>query len=216
MIELVRKKISIGLQVMIRPRSGDFFYSDLEFETMMRDVEVVKGLGADGVVIGVLKRDYTVDALRVKKLVELARPLSVTFHRAFDEAQGQVAAMEEIAHLGVDRILTSGGKLSVSDGLATVKELVGKSTGRVVIMAGSGITMQNVREIISRTGVTEIHVRGAVSVSRPAGQRESALYGLAPAVVDAAAVKRLVGVIRLSAKDIPGDGKAENRLTFSE
>jgi copper homeostasis protein len=196
MIELVRKKISIGLQVMIRPRSGDFVYSDLEFETMMRDIEVAKGLRADGVVIGVLNRDGTVDGARVKRLVDRARPLNVTFHRAFDEARDQVAAVEAIAHLGIDRILTSGGKPSVFDGLPTVKKLVKKSNGRIAIVAGSGITMQNVREIISQTGVKEIHVRSAVNISRPIGERERALYGLGPAVVDASAVRRLLEIIQ--------------------
>ncbi len=196
MIELVRKNIDIKLHVMMRPRPGDFFYSDLEIETMLRDIEVAKRLGADGVVIGVLNRDYTVDGVRVKRLVELARPLSVTFHRAFDEARDQTAAMEEIVRLGIDRILTSGGQASISGGLSTVKKLVEESRGRIAIMAGAGITMQNVRKIVSQTGVKEVHVRGAVSSSRSTAGRESSLYGLAPAVVDAAAVRELVGILQ--------------------
>jgi copper homeostasis protein len=195
MIELVRKNIDIKLHVMIRPRPGDFFYSDLEIETMLRDIEVAKRLGADGVVIGVLNRDYTVDGVQVKRLVELARPLSLTFHRAFDEARDQTAAMEEMVRLGIDRILTSGGQASVSAGLSTVKKLVEESNGRIAIMAGSGITMQNVVEIVARTGVKEVHVRSGVSITRPGESRETSLYGLAPAVVDATAVRKLVAVL---------------------
>jgi len=192
MIELVRGKISIGLQVMIRPRSGDFFYSDLETEAMMKDIEAVKGLGVDGVVIGVLNSDYTVDVVRMDMLVELARPLSVTFHRAFDETRDQVAAMETIINLGIDRILTSGGRRSVSDGLPTVKRLVQQSGGRIAIMAGSGITIENVREIVVRTGVKEVHVRSGVTARRRAGQRDAGLYGPRPNVVDPTALRRLI------------------------
>jgi copper homeostasis protein len=196
MIELVRKKISIGLQVMIRPRPGDFLYSGLEFETMMRDIAAAKRLGANGVVIGVLNRDQTVDVSRTKKLVELARPLSVTFHRAFDEVRDQFAALEDIVALGIDRILTSGGMPSISDGVLTVKKLVESAGDRVAVMAGSGITMRNAGEIVARTGVKEVHVRSAVTRARPAGEGKSSQHGLPPPVVDAASVRELVAILR--------------------
>ena len=196
MIELARKKISIGLHVMIRPRPGDFFYSDLELETMVRDIDIAKRLGANGVVFGVLNRESAVDVPRVARLVELARPLSVTFHRAFDEVPDQFAALEEIVPLGIDRILTSGGTPSISDGLQTVKQLVEKAGGRIMVMAGSGVTMQNAQEIVSRTGVKEIHVRSAVTSAHPTGKRKTSLYGLPPPVVDASAVRELIAMLR--------------------
>ena len=124
MIAAVRKKISIGLQVMIRPRGGDFCYSADEFGIMQRDILIAKQLGASGVVFGMLNLDGTVDKERMRQLVELARPLKVTCHRAFDMACDLQQALEDLIEVRVDRVLTSGSKKSAVDAMPTLKQLV--------------------------------------------------------------------------------------------
>jgi copper homeostasis protein len=194
-IELARKKISIGLHVMIRPRAGDFCYSELEFEVMRRDIRAAKDLRADGVVLGILNRDGIVDVARMKELVQLARPMEVTFHRAFDESADPFAALEHIIGLGIDRILTSGGKRSAFDGIARIRDLVNKSRGRITIMAGSGITVQNVKAIISETRVKDIHVRSAVCTDRHVVHKEGSLFEVPLLAVDPAAVRNFLEFI---------------------
>jgi copper homeostasis protein len=194
-IELARKKISIGLHVMIRPRAGDFCYSDLEFELMKRDIQVAKDLRADGVVLGILNRDGTVDVARMRELVHLARPMNVTFHRAFDESADPFAALEQIIGLGIDRILTSGGRHSAYDGMARIRDLVNNSRGRITIMAGSGITFQNVTAIISETRVKDIHVRSVVCTDRHLVHKAGGLFEVPLLAVDPAAVRNLLELI---------------------
>jgi len=157
LIATVRDRISIGLHVIIRPRGGDFCYGPDEFEAMERDVLSAKQLGADGVVLGILQEDGRVDVARTRQLVELARPLKVTFHRAFDMSSDLTRALEDVIASGVDRVLTSGGEQTVENGLPTVAALVKRSRDRVIIMAGAGVTRSNVRTIITRTGVREVH-----------------------------------------------------------
>jgi copper homeostasis protein len=156
-IATVRDRISIGLYVMIRPRGGDFCYSPDEFESMEQDVMSAKQLGADGVVLGILQEDGRVDVPRTRQLVERAHPLKVTFHRAFDMSSDLGKSLEDVIALGVDRVLTSGGEQTVENGLQTVARLTKKARDRVIIMAGAGVTRSNVRSIITRTGVREVH-----------------------------------------------------------
>jgi copper homeostasis protein len=164
LIEMTRAAVGLGIHVMIRPRGGDFLYDEDEFRTMRRDIELAKTLRADGVVLGLLDVNGNVDVERTRELSELARPLSVTFHRAFDMTSDLFRALEDICTAGVDRVLTSGGKQTAQEGLAAIKELVERSRGRVVVMAGSGIKPENARSLIESTGVGEIHVglRGVV------------------------------------------------------
>jgi copper homeostasis protein len=197
-IELARKRISIGLHVMIRPRAGDFCYSELEFEVMRRDVQVAKELRANGVVLGILNSDGTVDIARMRELVQLARPMDVTFHRAFDESADPIAALEQIIGLGIDRILTSGGKRSAFDGIARIRDLVNTSSGRITIMAGSGITVQNVKAIISETRVKDIHVRSAVCTDRHIVHKAGSLFEVPLLAVDPAAVRNFLEFITSS------------------
>jgi copper homeostasis protein len=164
LIELVQEKISIGLHVMIRPRGGDFCYTADEFETMRRDIGIAKKVGADGVVFGILKADASIDMERTRALVELAKPLHVTFHRAFDVSANLLRALEDVCATGVDRLLTSGGEKSSGQGAPMIAALAQASKGRIAIMGCGGISARNVATIIEQTGVREIHagLRSAV------------------------------------------------------
>ena len=162
-IALARRQVDIDVNVIIRPRGGDFCYSDIEFEIMKYDIEQAKQLGANGVVIGLLNPDGAVDVERTQQLVELARPLSVTFHRAFDMTRDPFEALEAIINVGVDRILTSGQEPSVLEGLDLIAELVQKAGDRIIIMPGGGITERNIGKIVAQSGVKEVHVVGVVS-----------------------------------------------------
>jgi copper homeostasis protein len=167
LIELVRGKTSLGLQVMVRPRGGDFCYTPEEFDTMKRDVVAAQKLGADGVVLGILKADGSVDIGRTRQLVELARPLNVTFNRAFDMAADLFRALEDICSTGADRILTSGGESTALCGVERIARLVREARGRIVIMACGGIDGGNAASIIEQTGVTEVHAGLRSSVLSP-------------------------------------------------
>jgi copper homeostasis protein len=159
-IKIARAKLNIGLNVMIRPRGSDFCYSDLEFEIMKEDIRVCKNLEVDGVVFGILLPDGNVDVVRTKLLVELAKPMSVTFHRAFDVSSDPLKALEELIHLGVDRILTAGQKNTVPEGIDLINQLVKKAADRIIIMPGSGINEKNIIEIRDKTGAKEFHLTG--------------------------------------------------------
>jgi len=158
MIRGVRRAFSGGLMVIIRPRGYDFLYSEEEMEAMLEDVRVARELGADGVVIGCLRADGTVDVNRCARLIEVAGPLDLTFHRAFDMTRDLDEALETIYSLGVKRILTSGGKADVPSGSSVIADLVKRSAGRVSLMPGGGLTPENLAEIVRATGVREIHL----------------------------------------------------------
>ena len=156
LIATVRSRISISLHVMIRPRGGDFDYSDDEFQIMRRDITTAKQLGADGVVLGILDVDGRVDIDRTRRLAELAAPLKVTYHRAFDMSSDLFQALEDLRATAVDTILTSGGKQTASEGAETLRGLIAAADG-IGIMAGGGIEDHNVGWLIRQTGVREIH-----------------------------------------------------------
>jgi copper homeostasis protein len=166
-IELVRDRVAIAIQVMIRPRGGDFCYDADEFEIMRRDVAVAKSLGADGVVFGILDADGNVDTERSRRLVELARPLEVTFHRAFDMSADLFRSLEDVCATGAHRILTSGGQPTALQGIEAIADLVKAAAGRIAIMPGSGIKAENARRIVTESGVREIHAGLGNSVAGP-------------------------------------------------
>jgi copper homeostasis protein len=181
LIGAVRAKVAIPLFVLVRPRPGDFLYSNDERDVMRRDVAQARSLGADGVVVGALTSDGDVDAEVVRELIGLARPMAVTFHRAFDFARDRAAALETLIGLGVDRVLTSGGAATALEGAPLLAALVAQAKGRIGILAGGSITSANVAEVVRASGVGEVHVRAAlplesamrhrraeVSLSRPA------------------------------------------------
>jgi len=158
-ILLARKHLHIQLFVLIRPRSGDFLYTDLEFEIIKADIRNCIEAGCDGIVIGILKADGTVDKERCSELIRMAKQfgLSVTFHRAFDMCADLYQSLEDIIALGCDRILTSGGKSTAMEGVNIIRHLVEQAAGRISIMPGSGIRDTNVADLVHFTGVTEVH-----------------------------------------------------------
>ena len=152
-----REAFDVLLYPIIRPRGGDFLYSKDEFAIMMNDVKLCKQLGCDGIVIGLLNMDGSIDVTRTSELIELAYPMGVTFHRAFDRCRGPFVALEELIEIGCERILTSGQKPSVVDGVDLVAELNKKSDGRIIIMPGSGVRKENIKMLAEKTGCTEFH-----------------------------------------------------------
>ncbi|HMC31836.1 MAG TPA: copper homeostasis protein CutC [Candidatus Angelobacter sp.] len=165
MIAAVRKAVSIGLQVMIRPRGGDFCYSADEFGIMQRDILIAKQLGANGVVFGMLDLEGHIDRPRMQQLIELARPLKVTCHRAFDMSSDFERALDDLISLGVDRVLTSGGQKSAIDAMPTLKQIVQQAHGRISVMACGEISITNVKAVVNYTGVTEVHAGLGESVA---------------------------------------------------
>lgn len=156
-IRQARTMAGIELNVMIRPRGGDFLFDDDEFAIMQADIETAKAEGADGVVIGLLKAAGTIDVTRTRELIGQARPLSVTFHRAFDMTLEPFAALETLIGLGVDRVLTSGQEATVLEGLPLIAELVERAGKRIIVMPGGGITAHNVGRIVAAAKPKEIH-----------------------------------------------------------
>jgi copper homeostasis protein len=158
MLKVLRQELKIQIFVLIRPRGGDFLYSDAEFKVMLQDIYLAKELGADGIVSGILKADGTVDCDRTTALIEAASPLPFTFHRAFDCCRDLNEALEDIIFCGAKRILTSGGKNSVAEGIEQLKELNKQAAGRIIILPGGGINSQNIQSIKEKTGCTEFHL----------------------------------------------------------
>lgn len=169
LISTIRGEVSIGVFVMVRPHAGDFLCSDDEFKAMQRDVLMAKQLGANGIVLGILTEDGRVDVARTRQLVELAHPLKVTFHRAFDVTRDLSESLEEVIGAGVDRVLTSGGEQTAELGAKKIADLIRKAGERIAVMAGSGINERNARQLVSETGVREIH--GSLRTSIPSPMR---------------------------------------------
>jgi len=158
-IALARERLRIPVYVLIRPRAGDFLYSDLECETMQRDIEVCKALGCDGVVIGVLDADGNIDFARCRALIAAAN-LGVTFHRAFDLTRDPHKALEDVIALGCERVLTSGARTRATEGVNLIAELVKQAEDRIAVMAGAGIDEHNIAAVKAATGAPEFHASG--------------------------------------------------------
>ena len=168
-IALARECLRIPLYVLIRPRAGDFLYSDLECEAMQRDIETCAALGCDGVVLGVLDAEGRVDVARCHALIATAGKLGVTFHRAFDLSRDPTQALEDIVALGCERLLTSGTQTSAPDGAALIRELVVQAAGRLAVMPGAGVTAQNIAALATATGAHEFHASAKRQL--PSGMR---------------------------------------------
>jgi copper homeostasis protein len=160
-VELVRRHLDIEVNVIVRPRGGDFCYSAAEFAVMRRDVQVAKDLGLQGAVFGILSPDGNVDRRRIQELVALARPMHVTFHRAFDMACDPITALSDLVELGVERVLTSGHGPSALDGLPVLAELVRRAGSRIQVMAAGGIKAGNVARVLAGSGVVAVHTGSA-------------------------------------------------------
>jgi len=159
MIAACKAAVTIPVFVMIRPRGGGFVYSDTERDVMRRDVIIARELGVDGIVIGGLRRDGSIDRDLVRCLVEAASDLPVTFHRAFDLASNLTDALESLVDAGVQRILTAGGAATAVEGATMLADLVRQSDSRLIVMAGGGVREENVRGLVAMSGVREVHVR---------------------------------------------------------
>lgn len=156
-IATARQKLHIQLYPIIRPRGGDFLFSEEEFGIMLKDVTLCKQIGCDGVAIGLLNADGTVDKKRSARLVELAYPLGVTFHRAFDRAINPFEALEDIISIGCERILSSGQRPTAMEGASLLNELVRQSDDRIIIMPGSGVRASNIAGLMEKTDACEFH-----------------------------------------------------------
>ncbi len=156
-IKEARRQLDIQVYPIIRPRGGDFLYNEAEFESMIQDILICKELGCDGVVIGLLNADGTVDATRSKRLIEAAQPMGITYHRAFDRCRDPFQALETIIELGCERILTSGQEPTAPEGTTLIAELIDKAAERIIIMPGSGVRVNNIACLVRETGAKEFH-----------------------------------------------------------
>ena len=205
-IQLACERLAIPVFVMVRPRGGDFLYSSAEIETMLRDLELMRVLGAHGIVIGALARDGTVDVVATRALVEAARPLPVTFHRAFDLTRDLEEALDALIDCGVDRVLTSGGAPRAADGIEMLGALAARAGGRITVMAGGGIDARAATLILGRTEIRELHVGGSRRIeSGMAFRRPEISFARAPlpdeytlAVPDDARLRAVVEAARPS------------------
>lgn len=164
LIAEARKIEGIVLNVIIRPRAGDFLYNEHEADCMEQDIRTCRQLGADGVVIGALTADGDIDTALCKRLIDAAKGMSITFHRAFDMCRDPKRALEELIAIGCDRVLTSGQAATAEAGLPLLKELVQQAAGRISIMPGCGVNSGNAARILQATGAVEIHASARKNV----------------------------------------------------
>jgi copper homeostasis protein len=156
-IKKCREAFDIALFPIIRPRGGDFLYTKDEFEIMKNDIKLCNELGCEGIVIGLLNMDGTIDMTRTSELIELAYPMDVTFHRAFDRCKDPFIGLEELIEIGCQRILTSGQRPTVNEGVDLIADLNKKANDRIIIMPGSGVRKDNIKMLAEKTGCTEFH-----------------------------------------------------------
>jgi copper homeostasis protein len=193
LLRAVRERVSLPIFSMVRPRGGDFFYTEAEFEAMRRDVDAAKEMGMDGVVLGLLDAGGQIDVVRTKELVERARPLAVTFHRAFDECLDLQRSLEDVIGTGAVRLLTSGGKRTAPEALDALGELVRIAGRRIAVMPGSGLHAGNIREAVAKTGAREFHAGLSSVVADVAGNL----------AVFEREVRRLADVLREAIEAVP-------------
>lgn len=203
-IERAVADVGADVMVMIRPRGGDFVYSRRELAVMERDIEAVQAAGAAGVVFGCLTPEGQIDRTAARALLQTARPLSVTFHRAFDASRDPHEALEDLIDLGIDRLLTSGQRGSAQEGLDLLAELIGTAAGRIIVMPGVGIDAGNIMRIATATRAEELHVytelardspmsfrRGDISIGRSYEPEEYKILG-----PDPDEIRRMVAALR--------------------
>lgn len=168
-IEEAVARLSVPVMVMIRPRGGDFLYSDVEFSIMKRDVEAVRRSGASGVVLGLLLPNGEIDVARTRALVDLARPMEVTFHRAFDVSRDLGRNLERLIDVGVERVLTSAGRERVTDALPRLADLASAAGDDITVLACGGVRPDNVEAVLAVPGIREVHI--GASTTAPSGMK---------------------------------------------
>ena len=171
MIEAAVRDARIGIQVMIRPRGGDFVYSPAELEVMERDIAAAKRAGAGGIVLGLLTPEGAIDVEATRRLVGLARPLAVTFHRAIDMCADAPAALDALIGLGIERVLTSGQEATALEGSALIAALRRRADGRIIVMPGGGITERTIVRVLAETGADEVHFAALAELAGPMRHR---------------------------------------------
>jgi copper homeostasis protein len=169
LMRVARRDVRIAIHVLIRPRAGDFFYSNAEFEKMKREIGMAKDLGMNGIVLGILDRGKRIDQKRTITLIKLAKPLPVTFHRAFDLCPNLADSLRLVIDTGAERLLTSGGKPRASAGLKCLADLVAIAGKQIVIMPGGGVRANNIERILRETGAREVHSSLATNSQRESG-----------------------------------------------
>jgi copper homeostasis protein len=196
-IELLRKQLTIQLFPIIRPRGGDFLYDELEFEIMKRDIAICRSLGCDGVVTGILNADATVDIKKTAVLREIAYPMELTFHRAFDRVKDPFEALEDIIELGCNRILSSGLHPTAPEGASLIKQLIQQASDRIIIMPGSGVRDTNIEKLIADTGAAEYHtaarkhIPSEMNYNNPYMQESTSITG-----VDEEMIKNILAIFK--------------------
>jgi copper homeostasis protein len=191
-LKTIREKISIPVFPIIRARGGDFFYTDDEFKVMQQDVLLCRQIGFEGIVIGLLNKNASVDAERTKRLVDLAYPMDVTFHRAFDRTKDAFKSLEDIIDCGCQRILTSGQVPNAFDGKELIKRLNELADDKIIIMPGSGVRSNNIKELTDFTGVKEMHSSARKNVASEMEFTNAAMNeNLQNISVDADEIKRM-------------------------
>lgn len=177
-IEAVRQNVNMDVFVMIRPRGGDFHYSNYEFHCMKRDIDQCQKISVDGVVFGILNADGTLDKKRCKELIDRARPLKVTCHRAFDMTRDPFEALEDCIEIGFHRILTAGHQTTALKGVDLIARLIEKANGRIAIMPGSGVNENTVEELVRTTKAIEIHFSATAFRESAMQYRNQAIAGM--------------------------------------
>lgn len=189
LLKQVIDTLSIPVFVLIRPRSGNFVYTEEEFDIMKQNIQLCKNLGCAGIVSGVLNNDNILDTERTKELIELSKPLQFTFHRAFDCVKNPFEALEQLIALGIDRVLTSGLKTSAEKGLYNLKKMQEKANGRITILAGSGINSNNAK-LFKDAGFSEIHASASSEINS-----DSSLFSEPLTYSDSRKVKAILDAI---------------------
>nr|WP_321230404.1 copper homeostasis protein CutC [uncultured Psychroserpens sp.] len=195
LIKQVVDKLDIETFILIRPRSGNFFYSEAEFEIIKKDIQICKKLGCHGIVSGVLNKDNTIDIERTQELIELSKPLPFTFHRAFDVVPNPKIALEQLIELGVERILTSGQHPKAINGLETLKALKQQAKNRIIILVGSGVSSENA-QTFKDASFDEIHA----SASQVINTESSSYFGNTPQTESS--IKEIKAILKVIADEV--------------
>jgi copper homeostasis protein len=203
-IQEAKRRLKIPVVVMVRPRAGGFAYSEAEMASMERDVEAAVEAGADGIVFGILQADGRIDLARCRRIRQLIGERQAVFHRAFDVTPDPYEALEQLVDLGITRVLTSGQKDSVPEGVELIRKLIERAGARIEILPGGGIQSWNVKEMIEKTGCRQVHLTAWKMVSDSSTQaRQGITFGgaLHPAedrfqMTDAEMVRRLAGMVK--------------------